>query len=127
MDDSCVIGKKQVIVSGDRVLVSPASPEERTRSGLYLPESAVDGRRVSGGWVEAVGPGYPVASSTESAEPWKSSAEPVRYIPLQACKGDFVLYVSKSAWEIRLEGEKHFVVPNSAVLLILREEWQPAE
>ncbi|MGM0627962.1 MAG: hypothetical protein ACQETZ_07380, partial [Candidatus Fermentibacterota bacterium] len=47
MDDSCVIGKKQVIVSGDRVLVSPASPEERTRSGLYLPESAADGRRVS--------------------------------------------------------------------------------
>jgi co-chaperonin GroES (HSP10) len=127
MDDSCVIGKKQVIVSGDRVLVSPSSPEERTRSGLYLPESAADGRRVSGGWVEAVGPGYPIPTRTESSEPWKPSSEPVRYIPLQVSKGDFVLYVSKSAWEIRLEGQKHFVVPNSAVLLILREEWQPAE
>ena len=127
MDDSCIIGSKHVMVSGDRVLVSPASPEERTRSGLYIPESAVDGRRVSGGWVEAVGPGYPIASPGGSDEPWKPSSEPVRYIPLQAAKGDFVLYVAKSAWEIRLEEKKYFVVPNSAVLLILREEWHPSE
>jgi len=127
MDDSCIVGKKRVVVSGDRLLLSPTTPEERTRSGLYLPESAVDGRKVSGGWVEAVGPGYPVAGPSEGDEPWKPSSEPVRYIPLQARKGDFVLYVAKSSWEIRLEGEKHFVVPNSAVLLILREEWQPSE
>lgn len=117
-----------MIVTGDRLLVSPVSPEERTRSGLYLPESAIDGKKVTSGWVEAVGPGYPIPQPVDDTEPWKSSSEITpRYFPLQAVKGDFVLYVSKSAYEINLEGKKYFVVPNGAVLVILREDWHPTE
>ncbi len=127
MDDSKYVGKKRLIVTGDRLLVSPLSPSERTHSGLYLPDSAIDGKKISNGWVEAVGPGYPVPGTFNAdSEPWKQTTrEEQRYFPLQAAKGDFILYVKNSAYEINLEGKKYFVVPNSAVLVLLREDdWE---
>ncbi len=124
MADSIFIGAKQLIVTGDRILVSPPVAGERTDSGLYVPDSAVDKRKVMAGWVEAVGPGYPIpeANST-SDEPWKQSETPaIRHYPLQVEKGDYVLYVKDAAWEIQLElnSGKFFVVPYSSVLVILR-------
>jgi len=95
----------------------------RTDSGLYLPDSAQDSRKVSGGWVEAVGPGYPLAPGGDpsDSEPWKPvKASEVRFMPLQVEKGDFVLYVLGAAFEIQLEGSKYFVVPNGSILAILR-------
>ncbi len=117
------IGDRQLIVTGDRVLVSPPTPGMRTDSGLYLPDSAQDSRKVSGGWVEAVGPGYPLAPGSEpsDSEPWKPvKASEVRFMPLQVEKGDFVLYVMNSAFEIQIEGAKYYVVPNHSILAILR-------
>jgi co-chaperonin GroES (HSP10) len=125
MDDSKYVGNKRLIVTGDRLLVSPLSASERTHTGLYLPDSAVDGKQVSSGWVEAIGPGYPVPVAPDpSEEPWKQTAgrEERCYFPLQAEKGDFVLYVKNAAYEVNLDGKKYFVVPNSAVLVLLRED-----
>ncbi len=122
MTDSIFMGDKQLIVTGDRILVSPPATGERTDSGLYVPDSAVDKRKVMAGWVEAVGPGYPIPdSSTMSEEPWKTSETPaVRHYPLQVEKGDYVLYVKSAAWEIRLDTGNFFVVPYSSVLIIQR-------
>ena len=122
MPDSIFIGDKQLIVAGDRILVSPPVAGERTDSGLYVPDSAVDKRKVMAGWVEAVGPGYPVPDPGGSSdEPWKTSDRPtVKHYPLQVEKGDYVLYVKSAAWEIRLDTGKFFVVPYSSVLVILR-------
>jgi len=122
MPDSIFIGDKQLIVAGDRILVSPPVAGERTDSGLYVPDSAVDKRKVMAGWVEAVGPGYPVPDPGGSSdEPWKTSDLPaVKHYPLQVEKGDYVLYVKSAAWEIRLDTGKFFVVPYSSVLVILR-------
>lgn len=122
MTDSMFMGDKKLIVTGDRILVSPPSTGERTDSGLYVPDSAVDRKKILGGWVEAVGPGYPIPSPGDgSEEPWKPADVPeIRHYPLQVEKGDFVLYVKNSAWEIRLDSAKYFVVPFSAVLIILR-------
>jgi len=117
------IGDKRLFLTGDRVLVSPPTPGMRTDSGLYLPDSAQDSRKVSGGWVEAVGPGYPLAPGGDpsDSEPWKPvKASEVRFMPLQVEKGDFVLYVLGAAFEIQLEGSKYFVVPNGSILAILR-------
>ncbi|MDM7993169.1 MAG: co-chaperone GroES family protein [Candidatus Fermentibacter sp.] len=129
MEDSVIIGKKHLLVLGDRLLVSPMSAGERTHTGLYLPDSAVEGKKVSGGWVEAVGPGYPVSATPGSEEePWKQpQAIKPQYIPLQARKGDFAMYVRSSAFELTLEGKKYFVVPYSAVLALLREDWETPE
>ncbi|MCD4708013.1 MAG: co-chaperone GroES family protein [Candidatus Sabulitectum sp.] len=122
MADSIFIGAKQLIVTGDRILVSPPVAGERTDSGLFVPDSAVDKRKVMSGWVEAVGPGYPIPDAGNSSEePWKSSETPaIKHYPLQVEKGDYVLYVKNAAWEIRLETGKFFVVPYSSVLVILR-------
>jgi len=128
MEDSVIIGKKHLVIVGDRLLVSPMSAGERTHTGLYLPDSAVEGKKVSGGWVEAVGPGYPVSIASPEEEPWRQGppAKP-QFIPLQARKGDYAMYVRNSAFELTLEGKKFFVVPYSAVLALLREEWEPPE
>ncbi|MBN1435161.1 co-chaperone GroES [Candidatus Fermentibacterales bacterium] len=125
MGDSFFIGKREIVVVGDRLLVSPSNADERTDSGLYLPDSAEDGKQVTGGWVEAVGPGYPVPAAPDpTGEPWKTARPPdVHYFPLQARKGDFAMFIRKSAYEIRFEGKKLFVVPNSSVLLLLRDRW----
>ncbi len=122
MTDSMFMGSRKLIVTGDRILVSPPSAGERTDSGLYVPDSAADGRKVLGGWVEAVGPGYPIPEATDpSEEPWKPTDSPsIRHYPLQVEKGDFVLYVKSASWEIRLDSVKYFVVPYSSVLVILR-------
>jgi len=122
MADSIFMGDKQLIVTGDRILVSQPAPGERTDSGLYVPDSAVDKRKVMAGWVEAVGPGYPIPEmSSSSEEPWKPSEAPsIKHYPLQVEKGDFVLYVKSAAWEIRLNSGVFFVVPYSSVLVILR-------
>ncbi len=123
MSGSMYIGDKRLFLTGDRVLVSPPTPGMRTDSGLYLPDSAQDSRKVSGGWVEAVGPGYPLAPGGDpsDSEPWKPvKASEVRFMPLQVEKGDFVLYVLGAAFEIQLEGSKYFVVPNGSILAILR-------
>ena len=57
MDDSL----RQLVVVGDRVLISAEEGEDRTRVGLYLPATAVDAQQVQSGMVVAVGPGEPVA------------------------------------------------------------------
>lgn len=118
---------KEIIVVGDRLLVSPSHAGERTDSGLYLPDSAANGKQISGGWVEAVGPGYPVPKPVDPSleEPWKQSDhQEVQYFPLQARKGDYVMYIRKAAYEMRFESKKYFIVPNSAVLVLLRDQWK---
>ncbi|MDQ8153321.1 MAG: co-chaperone GroES family protein, partial [Gemmatimonadota bacterium] len=50
--------KKELIVVGDRVLVRVEDGEERTKVGLYLPATAVEGQQVQGGTIVATGPGH---------------------------------------------------------------------
>ena len=38
--------KKQLLVVGDRVLITPEDGDERTRVGLYLPATAIDAQQV---------------------------------------------------------------------------------
>jgi chaperonin GroES len=93
--------KKQLIVVGDRILVRPEEGEERTRSGLYLPQTAISARMAQGGWVVAVGPGVPIPQD-----------------------GDFALFLRKAAVEITFEKQQYLIVPNSAVLVLVREGWE---
>jgi co-chaperonin GroES (HSP10) len=117
------MGLKRLIVVGDRLLIEPEEGEERTKVGLYLPASAVDGQAVRGGRVVAVGPGTPVGPPTEvSDEPWKRGAAEPRYVPMQAEPGDFALFFRKAAVEITFEGQRYLVVPQNAVLTLIRDE-----
>jgi len=115
--------KKRLIVVGDRVLVQPEEGEDRTKVGLYLPASAVDNQAVQGGKVLATGPGTAVSAPTElDEEPWKVGHAEPRYVPVQARVGDYAIFFRKAAVEITFEGTRYLVVPQAAILTLVREE-----
>jgi chaperonin GroES len=114
--------RKRLIVVGDRVLIAPEEGEERTKVGLYLPASAIDRQAVQGGKVVATGPGTAVSAPTElDEEPWKIGAAEPRYMPLQARIGDYAIFFRKAAVEITFEGNQYLVVPQAAILTLVRD------
>lgn len=112
---------KKLIVIGDRVLVRPAKPGEKTESGLYLPPGVQEKEKVHQGYVIKTGPGYVVPMPVED-EPWKSEEERVKYIPLQTHEGDLAIFLLSGATELVYEGEKYLILPQSAILMLVREE-----
>ena len=118
------IGNQQIVLVGDRVLIKHDTGEGRTKVGLYLPETVVAKDPVQTGRVMAVGPGIPVPNmAPEDDEPWKEKASrPIRYLPPQAEIGDYALFLRKEAVEIRYKDEEYLVVPQSAVLLLIRDD-----
>ena len=113
---------KKIIVVGDRVLIKPKRMSERTESGLYLPPGVQEKEKVQSGYVMKTGPGYPIPMPIEEDEPWKDQDEKIKYVPLQAKAGDLAIFLQKGAFEIMYEGEKYFIVPQSSILMLEREE-----
>ena len=115
--------RKRLIVVGDRVLIAPEEGEDRSRVGLYLPASAVDAQAVQGGKVVATGPGTPISAPTElGEEPWKIASGEAKYLPVQARVGDYAIFFRRAAVEITFEGNKYLVVPQAAILTLVRED-----
>jgi len=114
----------KVIIVGDRVLVKPKTNKDQTQSGLFLPPGVQEKEKVQEGYIMKVGPGYPIpADYGFEEEPWnQEDEEEVRYIPLQAKLGDLAIYLQRDAIEIIYHGEKYFIVPQSAVLMLVRED-----
>ena len=116
-------GTKELFVVGDRVLVHVEEGEERTNVGLYLPPTAIDNQAVQGGTIVATGPGTPMpAFDANTDEPWRIEARETRFIPMQARRGDFALFFRKAAVEITFEGERFLVIPQAAILALVRDE-----
>jgi len=115
-------GPKKLVVVGDRVLVVPEEGEERTDVGLYLPPSAVDRQAVQGGRILATGPGTPLSEPASLGdEPWKVTHSETRYVPMQPRVGDFALFFRKAAVEITFESKRYLVVPQAAILVLVRQ------
>ena len=112
---------KKLIVIGDRVLIRPSKPDEQTASGLYLPPGVQEKEKVQQGYVIKTGPGYAIPVPMDD-EPWKNEEDLVKYVPLQAKEGDLAIFLLSGATEVMYEGDKYFIVPQSAVLMLEREE-----
>ena len=112
---------KKIIIVGDRVLIKPAKPEERTSSGLYLPPGVHEKEKVQQGYVIKTGPGYAIPMPVDD-EPWKNEEDQVKYVPLQAKEGDLAIFLLSGGTEIIYEGEKYVIVPQSAILMLERDE-----
>ncbi len=110
------------ILVGDRVLIKPKSPQDRTKTGLYLPPGVQENEKIYSGFVLKVGPGYPIPAIIEVDEPWKNKSDEVKYVPLQPKEGDLAIYMQKSGWEIEFNKEKYVIVPHSAILMLIRDE-----
>jgi chaperonin GroES len=116
-------GTKELLVVGDRVLVRAEEGEERTNVGLYLPPTAIDSQAVQGGTIVATGPGLPMPSfEANSDEPWRTQNRETRFVPMQARRGDFALFFRKAAVEITFEGSRYLVIPQTAILALVRDE-----
>ena len=113
---------KKLIVVGDRVLIKPKKDEERTKSGLYLPPGVKEKEQIQSGYIMKAGPGYPIPIAMEDNEPWKDSDENVKYVPLQAKEGDLAIFLQKGAIEVIYQEEKYFIVSQSSILMLEREE-----
>jgi len=82
----------------DRVLIKPAAAEEKTVSGIIIPDSAKE--KPLKGEIVAVGHG------TKDEE-------------MVVKKGDTVLYGKYAGTELELEGEKFLIMRQSDVLAII--------
>ena len=88
---------------GDRVLVKLIEAEEKTKGGIYLPDTAKEEK--SEGEVIAVGKGKVKDDGT--------------VIPLEVKVGDKVLFGKYSGDEIKIDGEKHKILRESEILAVI--------
>ena len=113
---------RKVILIGDRILIKPTRPNQKTESGLFLPQGIHRKEELYTGYVMKVGPGYPVPALRDEDETWKEKKDEVQYVPLQPKPGDLAVYLQKSVFEIEFNREKYVILPQSALLLVVREE-----
>ncbi len=92
---------------GDRVVVKPMSEHERgqkTKSGIYIPETA-EKERSEKGTVVAVGAG--------------KMNDDGKLLPMHVKVGDKVLFTKYGPDEVKLDGEEYFILSESNILAIL--------
>lgn len=115
--------ERNIMIVGDRVLIKPDNASDKTKHGLYLPPGVGEKEKVQTGTIVKVGPGYPVPNPEYSeGEPWAAAREPARYIPLQAREGDLALFLRTEAVELEYDNERYIIVPQPAILMLVREE-----
>ena len=117
--------KRELIIIGDRVLIKPDNKKEMTNSGLYLPQGAYEKEKVHSGKIVKVGPGIPVPEPQDSGnESWKETQDSFskQYFPLQAKVNDRAIFLKNSAIEIEYENVEYIIVPQAAILALIRDE-----
>jgi len=116
---------KHVIIVGDRVLIRPDTGGKKSAAGLYLPPSVIEKQDVRGGIVVEVGPGIPLGNpENDLSEPWqKMDNLNTKYIPPQAQVGDYALYLNKASIEINVENVEYLIVSQSAILVLIRDDF----
>ncbi|MCR4408612.1 MAG: co-chaperone GroES [Anaerolineae bacterium] len=91
---------------GDRVVVEPVEQEEKTPSGIILPETAKE--KPQEGIIIAVGPGR----RDEAGE----------RIEMDVKEGDRVLYAKYAGTEVKLEGDKKVLILKESDILAIVEK-----
>ena len=115
---------KQILVVGDRVLIKPDKGEKKSKAGLYLPPSVIEKQEILSGVIVEVGPGILLGNPEDNInEPWASNDNStVKYIPTQADIGDIALFLNKASIEIKIENDDFLIVPQSAILILIRDD-----
>lgn len=93
---------------GDRILVKALEAEEKTKSGIVLPDTAKE--KPQTGKVIAVGKGRLLEDGTVK--------------PLEVKVDDTVLYGKYSGTEINHNGEDFLILKEDDILAIVRGEWK---
>jgi len=122
MKKETVNSLEKINVVGDRVLVKPRKESGKTDSGLYLPPGVREKEKIQYGYVVKSGPGYPIPLPIDNDEPWKKEDEKIKYVPLQVKEGDLAVFLQAGAYEVLYQGDKYFIVSQSSILMIERDE-----
>jgi chaperonin GroES len=89
---------------GERVIVQALPQEEKTKSGIILPDTAKE--KPNQGEVMAVGPGR--------------ITDDGKTIPMNVKVGDKVLYGKYSGQEVKIEGEEFLIIKESDVYAVVQ-------
>ena len=84
----------------DRVLVKPIEKEEKTKSGIYIPDTAKE--KPQEGKVLAVGPG--------------KMSDDGKLIPMNLKVGDTVIYSKYGGTEIKVDDDELIILRESDIL-----------
>ncbi len=88
----------------DHILIEPVKEEEKTKTGIFLPDTASK-ERSEEGKIIAVGPG----KKTDDGKIIMMSVKP----------GDRVLFSKYGPNEIKIEGKEYLIVSESDILAII--------
>jgi chaperonin GroES len=88
---------------GDRVVLKPVEREERTKSGIVLPDTAKE--KPQEGIVQEVGSGRVLDNGAT--------------VPLELKKGDRVLYAKYAGNEFKIDEVEYLIVSEKDVLAVL--------
>ena len=88
---------------GDRVVVKPVEKEEKTKSGIVLPDTAKE--KPQEGIVQAVGTGRILDNGTK--------------IPMELKVGDKVLYAKYAGNEFKVDEIEYLIVSEKDVLAVV--------
>lgn len=89
---------------GDRVIVEPLERDEKTASGIYVPETAKE--KPQEGLVLAVGDGR-----------WDEEGK--RRIAMEVKQGDKVIFAKYSGSEIKVDDKKYLILSEKDILAIV--------
>ncbi len=88
---------------GDKLVVRQTEAEEKTKSGIVLPESAKE--KPQQGEVIAVGPG---------------KVEDGKKVPMEVKVGDKVIYSKFGGTDIKIEGEEVIILGQDDILAVVK-------
>ena len=89
---------------GERIVLKVMESEEKTKSGIVLPDTAKEKPQM--GKVLAVGTGRVLENGER--------------VPLEVKEGDTVLFAKYAGTEVKLDGEEYMVIKESDVLAIIK-------
>ncbi len=87
---------------GDRVVLKVLEQEEKTESGIVLPDKARE--RPQEGEVKAVGPGRVLDDGTR--------------VPMEVNEGDKVVFSKFAGSEVKVDGEEYLIVRQDDILAV---------
>ncbi len=88
---------------GDRVVLKPVEREEKTSSGIYLPDTAKE--KPQEGIVTAIGTGRLLDNGTR--------------VPMELKVGDKVLYAKYAGNEFKIDDVEYLVISEKDVLAVI--------
>ncbi len=90
---------------GDKIIVEPEKEEEKTKSGIVLPDTAKE--KPQKGKVIAVGPGKILDNGQRS--------------PMEVKEGDTVIYSKYAGTEVKIDDKEFLILSDRDILAVLEK------